>query len=621
MPRIAKSLLHRLSPLHRAVQGRSQRGLIAGLIAIAIIAAISTFAAGELQTKQYTGRLVQITFEDIKAKQSNQSFALESQGKLLRLDLQGKDIQAAPGAPLTVKAKAKGHDTLKVAEVNEPGAVPGGKEVSDAPKAPASQKKVAVVMFNFKNDRSQPYNSQELRELTFTNPDSPNALFREQSFNKVGFTGIRRADGDVFGSYAIDKTNQGCQANAHEWTNSANAAARSKGVDLAPYDHIIYAFPKSDCNASAFAELGGKRIWLNGNLQEYGSGRPYVISHELGHNFGMGHANSYVCRDGAGAHVAISDNCQSQEYGDLYDIMGYGLRAHANNIYKASNIWFEKPNVKTVTSSGSYTLSPVEKTSSGTQLLRVPAERDQNGAPRTYYYLEYRQPVGFDDNLGAAAYAGVMVRRGAGFGNNYGTDLIDTTPETHSHTDAPLNVGKVFTDAARGVTIKTTAASASGTSVRVDIAQSSPEAPETAPVYRLWSPAAGDHLYTMSAAERDAATRGGYATEGIAGYLPPTPGPGTAVVYRLFNSRLGDHFYTTSAEEAAGAARSGYAKEGVLGAIPTDFSGDLAPLIRMWSGRATDHFYTAHYAEQFGAYNGGYKFEGLLGWIATTPYR
>ncbi len=615
------SLLHHLSPLHRAAHGRSQRTLIAGLIAVAIIAGVTTFATDGLITKQYSGKLVQVTFEDIKSKQSRQGYALETNDKLLRLDLQGRQTPAAPGAPVQVTAKPKDHDTLKVSAITKPEDVPEAKEVSDAPKAPDALQKVAVVMFNFKNDRSQPYNSQELRELTFTNPDSPNALYREQSFNKVGFTGARRSDGDVFGWYTINKTNQDCQTNSYEWTNAAESAARAQGVDLRGYEHVVFAFPKSDCNASAFGEQDGRRTWLNGSLQEYGPYRPYVISHELGHNFGLAHANRYHCEDAKGATVAISDNCQSIEYGDIFDVMGSGLRAHTNNLYKASNAWFEKPNVRSVTASGSYTLGPVERANGGVQLLRVPAVRGPNGTPQSYYYLEYRQPVGFDDGLGPEAYNGVIVRYGPGFGAGYGTNLIDTTPETPMHNDAPLAVGKTFADPARGVTVKVTAATAAGINVRIDLAQPAPESPETAPVYRLWNGRSGDHFYTMNPAERDGAIRGGYAAEGVAGYLPAAGTPNAKTVYRLYNSSVGDHFYTTSADEAEAARRSGYLREGSLGSIFPEYNGDTAPLMRMWSSKATDHFYTANYNELLAAYNGGYGFEELLGWIGTTPYR
>jgi len=43
------------------------------------------------------------------------------------------------------------------------------------------------------------------------------------------------------------------------------------------------------------------------------------------------------------------------------------------------------------------------------------------------------------------------------------------------------------------------------------------------PLYRTYLPRNGDHFYTTSAAERDAALRAGYLNEGIAGYVWPSP--------------------------------------------------------------------------------------------------
>ncbi|MEZ4394039.1 MAG: hypothetical protein R3A48_23440 [Polyangiales bacterium] len=43
------------------------------------------------------------------------------------------------------------------------------------------------------------------------------------------------------------------------------------------------------------------------------------------------------------------------------------------------------------------------------------------------------------------------------------------------------------------------------------------------PLYRVYRPANGDHFYTTSAGERDSALSGGYVSEGVAGYVWPSP--------------------------------------------------------------------------------------------------
>jgi len=82
----------------------------------------------------------------------------------------------------------------------------------------------------------------------------------------------------------------------------------------------------------------------------------------------------------------------------------------------------------------------------------------------------------------------------------------------------------------------------------------------------LLPPAAGigDHFYTTSAVERDAAVANfGYSSEGTACNVFDTQLPGTVLLYRLLHPTDGDHFYTTSVPERDNAiATIGYIPEG-----------------------------------------------------------
>ena len=71
------------------------------------------------------------------------------------------------------------------------------------------------------------------------------------------------------------------------------------------------------------------------------------------------------------------------------------------------------------------------------------------------------------------------------------------------------------------------------------------------PVYRLFNPALGIHLYTISEAEKDFVVENlpNYTLEGVGYYGYDTQQAGTIPLYRFFNPSLGAHFYTPSAEE------------------------------------------------------------------------
>eukprot|EP00039_Didymoeca_costata_P019090 m.336199 g.336199 ORF g.336199 m.336199 type:complete len:772 (+) comp17781_c0_seq1:341-2656(+) len=86
-----------------------------------------------------------------------------------------------------------------------------------------------------------------------------------------------------------------------------DALAAVTEVDPADYDHHAFIIPKMDCQWSGLGEVDCDisqqhcEIWLNDDTAR-------VLSHELGHNVGMGHA-----RRG------------SNTYGDCSDIMGCGI--------------------------------------------------------------------------------------------------------------------------------------------------------------------------------------------------------------------------------------------------------------------------------------------------------
>ena len=67
-----------------------------------------------------------------------------------------------------------------------------------------------------------------------------------------------------------------------------------------------------------------------------------MISHELGHNFGLLHAASLDC----GANV-IGGTCTSAEYGDPFGMMGNQRAMHFNSAQKAELGWIAPGTVRT----------------------------------------------------------------------------------------------------------------------------------------------------------------------------------------------------------------------------------------------------------------------------------
>ena len=233
-----------------------------------------------------------------------------------------------------------------------------------------------------------------------------------------------------------------------------------------------------------------------------------VVAHELGHNFGLYHARSLDC-----GLSAVAPPCTYSEYGDSIDMMGRA-RGHYSAFMKERLGWLgvgTSPVMTTVQSSGSYMLEPFESPSAGgAKALKILKAVDPITGKRTWYFVEFRQPTGFDSFLAGYAniIAGVVVRTGSESSGN-SSYLLDMTPETSSWNDPALAVGKTFADASAGLTLRTLSTSSGGAwvSVTLDGASCTRGNPTVslAPSQSPWLSAGSMAAFTMTVANTDSA--------------------------------------------------------------------------------------------------------------------
>lgn len=373
-------------------------------------------------------------------------------------------------------------------------------KVVSLPKVlPASTvKKVAVILMNFQNNTSEPWTQSFVKGVVFTNTGGVKAYHKEQSFNLLTMQGKASVDGEVFGWYTIPHSNTSC--NYGTWSTAAYNAATAAGADLTGYTQIIYAFPSTSvCGWSGLAYISGVTSYINGSMTLR------TVGHELGHNFGVHHSSSYTCTE-SGVKVPISNTCTSSEYGDPFDIMG-GSTKHMNNFQKGRLGWFDPVNTLDVTAEGTYTLFPSSTSQTGPQAIRIPKDKDSLGNVTNYYYLEYRQPFGFD-NFAATdpGVNGISIRIAPKYTTLSRPLLIDTVPSTGSFSDAPLAVNQTFTDAAKGITVKTLSKSAASASVQVNFP--TPSCVRSAPGLTIspqsqWAAAGESKIYTLTLRNND----------------------------------------------------------------------------------------------------------------------
>jgi Gametolysin peptidase M11 len=302
---------------------------------------------------------------------------------------------------------------------------------------------VAVIMFNFASLPATPWTVADVRTAVFTGPRSLNAFETEQSQGTVTLTGALRADGDVFGWYTIPQSTSTCDPDA--WMVGANAAAAAAGVDLNPYQHRIYVFPRvAACGWSGAADMPGRDSFLNGTIATR------TLAHEFGHNLGAEHASSVRCTDTAGVPASFSASCVLNEYGDPYDVMGTSER-HVSAFRKVEAGFAPPAGAATITQSGTYRLASSSVASTGVTSLRV-----RRGSGADFWYLDLRSPAGAFENVAATdpSVTGVTVRLAGDYRTAMRTRLVDATPQTTTLVDAPFQPGQQFEDPTSGTVIR-----------------------------------------------------------------------------------------------------------------------------------------------------------------------
>jgi hypothetical protein len=227
----------------------------------------------------------------------------------------------------------------------------------------------------------------------------------------------------------------------------ARAAARAAGLDPALFELDLVAFPRLFDGYSGKARVGGKGVWLNGS---FGAS---VTAHELGHNYGVHHANWWQTTDGSvigpGANV---------EYGNPFDVMGRGgIRGQFNAWFKSRLDWLLPADYTTVSESGTYRIEPVDDPMAiGQRALKIVKDTTRS------YWVEFRQLY----TTNRWTMNGALLNWG--YNNNTGSHLLDNTPgSSNAQNDAAVLVGRTFSDTVSGIHVTPLARTATPPSMDV----------------------------------------------------------------------------------------------------------------------------------------------------------
>lgn len=366
--------------------------------------------------------------------------------------------------------------------------------------APLGEVKTLVVLVNFSDNPLEIRTKADAHGVVFNDVSE---FFWENSYQHTFLSG------DTYGWFTLPMATT-CDTTVI--ADAANKAAAGAGANIAAYQQFVYLFPyNAGCGWSGtlrYGPNGEGRTFINSTFTVQN------IAHEMGHVFGLIHSDSLDC-----GTTTLGSNCTIGGYGDQADTMG-NRGAHYNAYQKEKLGWLNAPGMPAVTSvsaSGRYAISTYEIAGAGAKALKILKGTDPATGFKTWYYVEYRQPVGVDTVLVGVGNLtrGVLVRTGTDATHLSSTShLLDMTPGSGSTAaadvkDGALDVGRSHVDGEAGVTITLVSADANGAVIDVGIAGSAPQtcvrnAPSISLSAAPNSTAAGGTLtYTFSLDNRD----------------------------------------------------------------------------------------------------------------------
>ena len=324
------------------------------------------------------------------------------------------------------------------------------KKAHAAGSGTTGDKRTAVILANFANTVQPSLTISQAQNKIFVETDD---YYRENSYGKTSLSG------DVFGWYKLN-INQNCDPIS---TYDSAVAAANPDIHFPNFNRIIIVAPFGpDCGWGGVAIIGEREYntpdgpatqavsWLLPGLR--------AASHELGHNIGLHHANFWNCG------FEVNSSCNNREYGNIHSVMGLFFTGHFDAAQKDYLGWFDSNNITTASSTGNFLLEPLETNTNGLKAIKIPRVANPSNQFEDYYYLEYRQPIGFDTSLpsNTDAFEGALMHRLLSDAHSL---LIDTTqPPPESRTAALISA---FTNPATGTCITVTSRTSNILSLRV----------------------------------------------------------------------------------------------------------------------------------------------------------
>lgn len=322
-------------------------------------------------------------------------------------------------------------------------------------KAIAPNTKMAVFLVNYTDSvNDNPFNAETAHNLIF-NGDFYK-LFKQESYNKVVL------EGDVYGWITEPQPSSSCNLTYATYIAPGSALSNyitNNNINLSDYDYtfIIHNCPQypgfNGIAGGTTGALMGSSWWYTHDWSAYTPGQTGLLrmAHEMGHMMGLSHSNLRDC--GNKSIASESGTCSNYEAANYYDIMGNSSYAFGFNAYEKNKLgWIPNSDVLTISTSGDYTLAPVES-DTGTRLIKISVKGADGSTIATPYMLEFHAPKGYDKTIRQFTFKGLTLET-LEYGETY---ILDANPTNDAigddMKDWTIGKGGTFTDSNYGFTI------------------------------------------------------------------------------------------------------------------------------------------------------------------------
>src|SRR6266576_2509510 len=232
------------------------------------------------------------------------------------------------------------------------------------PEKAATVNTVLVIMATFSSTPAPSFSGAAAQAGRTSNSTSVANFYNEVSFGQ-------QALNLTVTNWVTMNLSSPSQCDDADWEGIGTAAtsaatAASSGWNSANFGFVVYLFPQvSACGWNGLAYIGfPHKAYINGT----NSFVTQVITHEMGHNFGLLHAGGLDC-----GSVPIGGACVASEYGDPFDTMGNQRSMHFTAQQKRKLNWISAATVATHSAgSVTYSLSPIESPGGSVYAIKIP---------------------------------------------------------------------------------------------------------------------------------------------------------------------------------------------------------------------------------------------------------